>query len=354
MTRVRTLLVVVLPSLLVGGLVFSNSSGYAAANADDARGNWPSSSSSSSSGVLVADNSNPRRVPAPPGGWGDTPPPAPPAPPAPPVAPIPSHGRHGGGGISISVHNGQIQINGIDDIINGRMEAVRQMMRNNPNIPKDIRDRVTARMDRVKAIVDRRLKNLKVSDLDRLDDELDKMGEELEQVLEGLDEDLAKLTGDKVGKDLAKQLKKLSKQKFKFNDNDAKADSDGDDNDDTDTDTDDTDNDSSTVDEEGAIEDLRGMTLKPAQRDQIAKLRTESEARVASAQQALDESSKRLETALADLQTSDAQVVQLVDQVSSHEAAIRKARLLAWIQARRVLDADQVKRIETATHKNHR
>ena len=97
------------------------------------------------------------------------------------------------------------------------------------------------------------------------------------------------------------------------------------------------------------IADLDDIALKPSQRDKIAKLRASSDAEVAMAQKRLDDASKRLETALADTKTTDAQVALLVDQVSSHEAAIRKARLLAWVGARRVLDADQIQKLEQAT-----
>jgi len=359
MIGVRKLFVFVIPSMLVGGLVFRNTFGHAAAGTGDLFGYWPAASD-----VGSTDAAQRKRIPpAPPvpDRWAQ--PPTPPTPPTPPRGHR-SHGRHGGGrSVSISINGNHIQINGIDDLVAEHLDAVREMLRTNPNIPKDVRDKIVARMDRVKHIVDKRLKNLKTTDIDKLDDAMEKMGEELEQAMAGLDQDLAQL-GDKLAKDLAKQvgkdlLKNFTKDKFKLDFNKPDDDDDDDDNnDDNDGDNDDddagsVDADSSDPDVGDAIGDLDVM-LKPAQKDAIVKLRTDSDARVAGYKKQLDDASKRLEAALGDPRTSDADISRYVDQVSSHEASIRKARLLAWAQARRVLDADQVKKIETAAKKNHR
>ena len=47
----------------------------------------------------------------------------------------------------------------------------------------------------------------------------------------------------------------------------------------------------------------------------------------------------------------DAEITRLVDQISAQEAVIRKSRILAWAQARRVLDDGQRKKIEDAAKK---
>jgi hypothetical protein len=191
---------------------------------------------------------------------------------------------------------------------------------------------------------------------------MERLGEELEQALAGLDEDLAQI-GDKLGKDIAKQvtkdLKKLGKQTAKARDRDSDTDTDSTDTDSTDTDNDGADPAAPDDDHDSAdiaidVGDLKGFALKPAQRDAIARLKTESEARVAEARKQLDDASQKLETALGDSRTSDADVARLVDQVSTHEAAIRKAKLLTWMAARRVLDQDQVKKLESAVHRRHR
>ena len=58
-----------------------------------------------------------------------------------------------------------------------------------------------------------------------------------------------------------------------------------------------------------------------------------------------------LRAALGNPATSDADITRLVDQISAQEAVIRKARILAWAQARRVLDDGQRKKIEDASKK---
>jgi len=335
MNRVRIVFVVVL-SLFVGGVVMEQGAGLASPDRDRD---------------------------APRDSWGA--PPVPPAPPAAPVAPTPpTRGRRGG--VSISVRDGKVRIQGIDQMVAGHLQMVREMLRNNPNIPRDLRDKILARLDRVKAIVDRHLKNLSSTDIDKLDDELAKMGDELDRAMEGLDADLDKL-GDKlakgVAKDLAKNLGKgfvkgLAKKNFQFHfgdddsdvDVDRDADADADD-DDADSDNDsDADNDSDDV--RIAVDDLKGFALKPSQRDAIARLRAVSDAQVATATQQLEQASRQLEAALADVRVSDRDVSRYVDQITSHEATIRKARLLAWVAARRVLDADQVKQLEKAAHES--
>jgi hypothetical protein len=93
------------------------------------------------------------------------------------------------------------------------------------------------------------------------------------------------------------------------------------------------------------------FALKPGQKDAIAKLRAASEAQVQSIRQQLDAASKRLEEALADPKVADADVARHVDQISKLEAEIRKAKLLTWVQARRLLDPDQAKKLEAAAKK---
>jgi hypothetical protein len=100
-----------------------------------------------------------------------------------------------------------------------------------------------------------------------------------------------------------------------------------------------------------AIQDLKDVALKPAQRDAIGKLRADSDKTVAVAKKQLDDLSSKLHTALGNPATSDADIAKYVDQISAQEAAIRKARILAWVNARRVLDDAQRKKIEDAAKK---
>jgi len=339
MSRVRTMFKIVVPSMLAGGLLFGISFGHAAGGGDDVFGFWPATADVGATQAVPKPPKPPKRGPMPP------------TPPSPPSPPSPLHRGGHGGGISISVNGNKVQIDGIDDMVQGQLEAVRQMIKNNPNIPKDLRDKVIARMDKVKVIVEKRVKNLKVSDLDHLEEELEQMGDELESAMDGLEEDLEKL-GGKLGKDFAKKLGKQGKLKFGLGKHQPDpVDVDDDPDPDVDSipmspDVDDFDDDMGD-----AIRDLKDLALSPNQKDRIAKLAADSDRNVADAKRQLDVKSAQLETALADAKTSDAAIGRMVDEISAHEAAIRKSRLLAWVNARRVLDDAQRKKIEAAAQK---
>ncbi len=314
MSRIRTVAVVVM-SLLVGGVVFEVGRGEA----------------------------DP---------WGQAPPPAPPYAPKAPKPPKPPRIRVGSaGGISVSINNGKLHIDGLDQLVAGHLQRVAEVLANHPNLPKAVRDRLTARMDRVRAIVDKNVKQLDLSDPDKLGDQIEKMGDELEKALEGLDADLAQL-GDRLGKDLAKDIQKGLKDLRKIGPDPQDPD-DVDDQDDNDTDDDNLPNassDPSTDDINTAVDQLKNFSLKPAQKDLIAKLTADADTKVATERQALELASQQLETALADVDVTPAIVEGYVDRITKHEAAIRKARLLSWVKARNVLDPDQRKQLE-AVHR---
>jgi hypothetical protein len=105
------------------------------------------------------------------------------------------------------------------------------------------------------------------------------------------------------------------------------------------------------ADARAQVRDLPDLTLRPAQRDQIVKLRASYEKQIEVARKQLDDASQRLQIAITDPRTSDVDISRYVDQVSQHEAAIRKARLLTWVNARRLLDDAQRKQIEDAAGK---
>jgi Spy/CpxP family protein refolding chaperone len=221
-----------------------------------------------------------------------------------------------------------------------QLDIARNAIRNQPGIPKDIRDKVLVRLDKARASVEKRMSNAKLDDLEKLGQEMEKMGEEIEQAMEGLEDDLAKLDVD-LQQQLGKRLGNLQL------DLDLDADDDrsgipmppgGLDDDDL----------------KDAMADLKDLALKPAQRDAIRKLRADSDKTVAAAKQQLDDASAKLRAALANPATSDADIARQVDQISAHEASIRKARLVAWNQARRVLDEAQRKRLQDAAQKKTR
>lgn len=320
MSRARTLFSIVMPSMIAGGLLFGSAFGHAASG-DPSLGFWPAAS----------DATAPSR-----GSAAKPVPPVPQKSPVPPKGPVPpKHGSMGSG----------FSLDGVKDMVIGQIDGARASIKNNPNIPKDVRDKLNARLDKARATLDKRLSNLKLTDLDKLEDEMEKMGEELEDAMEGFEEEMEKL-GEKLGKDIAKQVSKdLGKMDFDF---DFDLDFDDDDripmapNVDIDSDDDDM---------KDAISDLKDLALDPGQRTQITKLRTDSDKAVAVAKKLLDDLSTKLQTALGNPATPDAEITRLVDQISAQEAVIRKSRILAWAQARRVLDHGQRKKIEDAAKK---
>ena len=356
MSRVRKLFTLVLPSMLIGGLVFGSAPGFAHDGRDNVIADAGDTTASSTTFAFTTERSA-RRAPRPRVAQGPTPPrppkpPRAPAPPTPPTPPTP--------GITISINGNKIDLSGIEGMIRGQLDGAREAIRNNPNIPPQVRDKILARLDKVRASVDKRLAKIKNKGVDELGEELEQLGEDIEQAMEGLDEELEQL-GDKLGKDIAK---KLSKKKFNFDfkqkhkhkhDDHEDEEEDEDDENDPDfsdaipmtPDLQDTDSD----DMRDALDDLRGMAIKPDQKDKIAKLRAESDAKVGAARKQLDELSKKLEVALGDPRTNDADIRRYVDAISQQEAEIRKARILAWVNARRILDDAQRKRIEAAAAK---
>jgi Spy/CpxP family protein refolding chaperone len=369
MIRARRL-VTLLPAMIAGGILFGAAFGHASSGDDRAPGGDPDADAGADADFVrhaparrTADGGRSRPLPPLPPA-----PPVPPTPPAPPTPPggwgqppTPGHGGFGGR-FSITVRNGKVHMEGLEDFVRQHLDAAREAIRNNPSIPPDARDRALARLDRARAVAQRRLANLDTSDLDNLGDEMEKVGDEIEKAMEGLDDDMEKL-GEKLGKDLAKELSKnLGKgfgPKIRIERHRGRDDADdGDDGDDADggdhgraavmaPDVD--------VNVRGSIPGLPDLTLRPAQRAQIGKLRGSYEQRIAVARKQLDDASERLRVALEDPRTSDAEISRCVDQVSAYEAEIRKARLLTWVGARRLLDESQRKQIEdAAARKRHR
>ena len=226
----------------------------------------------------------------------------PPAPPAPPRHP----------GISVSVHDGQVDIDGLGDYVDSQIESAMDQI-DDANVPPAIRAKLKAKIGAMRAKL-KGLKHLDAKDLDDLGKELGKMGEE-------------------IGKEVEKEVhQNLARHGMSMHDDD----DDGDFDDDMDMDDDD------------AVRDLGDLSLSPAQRDTLKKLRTDSDKQIATAKASLAQASKTLHDQLDNPAASDADISKAIDAVSQQEAAIRKARILAWHGARRVLDDAQRKKVEGA------
>lgn len=302
-------------------------------------------------GIAFADDKVPPLPPTPPTSptpptppTSPVPPPAPPAPrpPTPPMPPkppkLPRVPRAGGSGVSVSIHDGKVEIDGVKEMVDAQLKTALESL-NHANLPPDVRAKLEQRLSKVRATLDKRMANMKSTDLDQLGDEMGKMGDEIGKEMEDFGHDMEKW-GDKFGKDFGKQWNHGSGHVHGNMHDD-------DDDDDLSSIPDIEDQD----DLDDAVRNLGDLSLKPPQREAIAKLRTDSDKQVAAAKQALDKASEALHKQLDNPATSDADIAKSIDAVAQQEAAIRKARILAWHGARRVLDDAQRKKIEGAANK---
>lgn len=344
MIRARKLFTVVVPSLIAGGLLFGSTFG--------------------SADVTVKRDGQTIVIPTPPTA------PLPPTPPpgADPWGPGSGHGNHRRHGMSVSIKDNKVQLDGVREMVAEQIANARKQIESNPGIPQSIRDRALAGLDRASASVDRHLAKLdrmKSLDMDQLGEELGQMGEELGRAMDSVGEDLSKL-GDSISKDVQKQIAKSFKKMPKVvvtDDNDGNN-SDDDNNNAKDSDNDsDNDNDSSAAavasvdkddaDDRAAMAKLGDLQLEPQQRSMIQQIRRDTDRRVTDAKREIDQLSDSLKTALDNPTTNEAEVNRYVDDISRQEAVIRKARLNAWMSARRVLRDDQrVKVVHAASKKS--
>lgn len=337
MSRARTFLTIVIPSMLAGGLIFSSAFTRADAGPDAALGFWPAAGQLGGTTLAQAAPTPPvaPRPPAPPA-------PAPAAPPAPPAPP-----RHTGSGVSVTIKDGKVDISGVDELVSEQLENAKKSIESSP-LPADVKAKLRAKLDRTRAIIGKRLANTKNLSPEQLGEEMGKLGEEIGKEMEGFGDEM-----ERFGEQMDKQFGNLNVHVHSHHKKGSAHDDDDDDDDDTagvpmapDVDID--------ADDDGmkeAIKDLGDLALKPAQRDAITKLRKDSDKTVGDAKKQLDQLASKLHDALGNAAITDADVAKYVDQISAQEAAIRKARLLAWVNARRVLDDAQRKKVEDAAKK---
>jgi Spy/CpxP family protein refolding chaperone len=252
-------------------------------------------------------------------------------------------------------------------MVSEQLDRVILVLDSLPNVPPDVRERVKNRVKAVRSRVASRLGKMKTLDLDKIGPEMERMGDEIERDMEGLDRDLSQLgdsLGEKLGKDFAdkfsKDFAKSGKdfaKSFKNSHATSSHDADSDDDDD-----DDDEEDKAAVAlpplpdgvDPDAIGDLRKqITLNQKQKDELAKLRAESDRKIEAAKRDLENMSNRLQDTLGKPDADEGEVERLIDQISNKEAAIRKARVLAWVKARKVLGEDQRKQVEAAARRSH-
>jgi Spy/CpxP family protein refolding chaperone len=268
----------------------------------------------------------------------------PPAPPAPPAAPAPGPGipapkppkppkaPKAGGGSGIT-----IQINGLDQLVDEQIKNALDMIAKNPQVPQAVRDKVTKKLEKVRQKLHDKLGKGSIDP-----DEIGELGDEIGREMDEFGKEM-----EEWGEQFGKQMEQEMEKKF-GNFNIQVGPGHDDDDDDDDADADDDDDDAAGADLDDAIKDMGSLDLKPAQRDQIKKLRADSESKVAAAKRELSRAEDSLHKQLGNPATSDADIARSIDAITQQEAAIRKARILAWVNARRVLDDAQRTKVERA------
>jgi hypothetical protein len=348
MTRRLTLAI---PSLVAGCLLFASAFG----RADDRRAPpdaWAAPTPPTPP-IIIAQApmapkapSAPLAPPAPPAAPAPKAPTAPKAPPAPPSSP----------GFGIALHDGNLTITGAREAADQQIESALATIRGNTSIPPKVRDKLIARLEKAKASVDKRLAHLDINNLDQLGDELGALGDEIGAAFDGMDADFADVgrdIGRDISRDIGKNIGKNLGHGIHVHVGHDKDDDDKDDDADAHTAPSapniDIDVDDDDVDD--AISDLGDLALTSAQRDAIAKLRDNAKGTVGPARKRIEALSTKLHDTLGNATATDADITKAVDAITAEEATIRKARILAWVNARRLLDADQRKRVEAATKK---
>jgi hypothetical protein len=303
----------ILPSLLAGGLLFGS--------------------------ALTGAQPVPPTPPTPPAA-------RPPKPPKPPKAP--------------TIH---IDLGQIDQIVDEQIEHALESISDNEQIPPHVRQAVKQRLEKVRTKVKLRIAKVGANDLDGLKVELNNMVEELGQEMEQFGKEM-----EKWSKDFEKQMEQQIEAKMKqrriiikgrgpvdpWSGQVAKPDA-------ADTwsgpviaDTPDLPDmvDMADMDDLSDMADVMKsmgrLKLQPGQRQQLQQLRADSDAKVEKAKQQLERASERLRNQLEDHRASEQEISASIDNVTRLEADIRKARILAWVNARRVLDDLQRQKIEGA------
>jgi hypothetical protein len=313
------LLFTILPSMLAGGLLFGSVVGYAGPG----------------SGAPPIPPTPPTAPTAPMPPIPPTPPtphtaPMPPMPPMPPIPGLPA-------GINVTIHDGKIQIDGVDKYVDQQIDNALKSV-NNPGVPPAVRAKVEEHLKKLREKLKKKLTKIDVKDLGDLGDEIGEIGDEIGSEMDDFGSDMD-AWGQNFGKDIQKQVQQQLAQHGIHAD---------DDDDDNDVSTPDVDDDDDLAD---AVRDLGDLSLKPDQRTKIQNLRADTDNKVATAKKALDTASDNLKKLLEN-RAGAAEVERAIDAVSAQETAIRKARILAWVKARDILDDGQRKKVEDAAKKH--
>lgn len=275
--------------------------------------------------------------------------PAPPAPPAPPTAatpPRPPKAPKPPKAPAVKIKGDiHIDLDEIDQMVDEQIGNALEAIGESDDMPPQMREAAKARLEKIRIKVKKRISKISPTDLEHLGEELGKMGDELGEDMEQFGKEMEKF-GHDLEKDMAKKLAKQMKDKkvfvWKGPQDWAGSHDDDDFDDDAIGDFDDDD------DDLDALQDLGSLGLDQAQRTKLRVLRTQSDIDVKAAKQQLDRASEALRRQLESGSDDVAQIERAIDDVTKAEAQIRKARIVTWVKARKLLDASQRKKIEGA------
>lgn len=249
--------------------------------------------------------------------------------------------------MSIRVHDGKVDIDGVDEAVqrelNKAFDELHSSLAQIKDLPPPVRAKLEGKIIQLRSTVERRMANMHGMDLDRLGEEMGKMGEEIGKIAEQIGNEAAQAAQQQVEREVERGAGSHASGGHHHVDVQVDADdADEDMGDGPDVDDDD--------DLGEAVRGLGDLKLAPDQHEKLARLRADSDRRVAAAKEALHAASKRLHDQI-EHDASDDDIARSIDAVSHQEAEIRKARVLAWAGARRLLDEAQRKRIEAAAAK---
>jgi hypothetical protein len=257
-------------------------------------------------------------------------PPRPPTAPTPPTPPTPPRPPKG---ITVKIHDGQVQIAGVADLIDAQINRALEALDHDQQIPPEAREKLRRHLEKVRDKTKKRILKIKVTDMDQLGEELGRMGDEIGSEMEDFGKEMEKWGKDfekKMGKNFEKEFAKQWKQHADDNDNDLPAAADVDEQDDLDD----------------AMRDLGSLNLSQQQRAKLKQLREDSQRKVDAAKRDLERASEQLQKQLENPSVSEQDISRSIDNVTKLEADIRKARILAWVKARGELQPQQRQKVE--------
>ena len=274
-----------------------------------------------------------------------------PAPPTPPTAPVPPKPPKPPKAPKVK---GQIHIDlgDLDDMVDEQIQNALESIGDDEHLPPHVREALRQRLEKVRAKMKKRFAKINPTDLDGLKVELGQMGDELGREMEDFGKEMEKWSKDfekNIEKKVEAQVKQHKKLVLKGKDIDmwkGPVIADLDDEDmpgaiDIDDDEDVTDK----------MHDMDSITLDDNTKRELKALRDESQRKVDDAKRELEQASTRLQSLIEKDGASEKDISDAIDRVTRAEGAIRKARIMSWVKARGKLDASTRRKIEKAARK---